>query len=80
MNLTVCVLGDVGSVTTACLAEDGHQVVGVDSNRKKVEIVNSGRAPTREPGLDDRIASVIASGRLQAAVAESEQRRQSVGT
>lgn len=68
MNLAVFGLGYVGSVTAACLAEDGHQVLGVDSNRKKVVILNSGRGPIREPGLDDLIASGIASGRLEATV------------
>ncbi|HJS71718.1 MAG TPA: nucleotide sugar dehydrogenase [Acidimicrobiia bacterium] len=68
MNLAVFGLGYVGSVTAACLAEDGHQVLGVDSNRKKVVILNSGRGPIREPGLDDLISSGIASGRLEATV------------
>ena len=66
MKLAVFGLGYVGSVTSACLAEDGHDVVGVDSNREKVEIFNSGRAPIREPGLDDLIASGVASARLLA--------------
>jgi GDP-mannose 6-dehydrogenase len=66
VKLAVFGLGYVGSVTSACLAEDGHDVVGVDSNLEKVEIFNSGRAPIREPGLDDLIASGVASGRLLA--------------
>ena len=66
MKLAVFGLGYVGSVTSACLAEDGHDVVGVDSNLEKVEIFNSGRAPIREPGLDDLIASGVASARLLA--------------
>jgi len=66
VKLAVFGLGYVGSVTAACLTEDGHDVVGVDSNREKVEIFNSGRAPIREPGLDELIASGVASRRLLA--------------
>jgi GDP-mannose 6-dehydrogenase len=66
MRLAVFGLGYVGSVTAACLAEDGHQVVGVDTNPQKIEIFNAGRGPIREPGLDDLIKSGIESGRLLA--------------
>jgi GDP-mannose 6-dehydrogenase len=66
MRLAVFGLGYVGSVTAACLAEDGHQVVGVDTNPQKIEIFNAGRGPIREPGLDDLIQGGIESGRLLA--------------
>jgi GDP-mannose 6-dehydrogenase len=86
MRLAVFGLGYVGSVTAACLAEDGHRVIGVDSNRQKMEIFNSGRGPIREPGLDALIRSGIESGKLLAtgdstgAVEESDAALICVGT
>ena len=59
-------LGYVGAVTAACLAGDGHSVVGVDVAEAKVDLINAGRSPLVEPGLDDLIAEGIASGRLRA--------------
>lgn len=66
MNVSVFGLGYVGSVTAACLARDGHSVVGVDTNASKVEMVRAGRAPVLEPGLDALIRDAVASGRLTA--------------
>jgi GDP-mannose 6-dehydrogenase len=86
MRLAVFGLGYVGSVTAACLADDGHQVVGVDTNRQKIETFNAGRGPIREPGLDDLIQSGIQSGRLlatsdsRAAVDETDAALICVGT
>ena len=66
MRLGVFGLGYVGSVAAACLAADGHRVIGVDSNTAKVELVNAGRSPVVESGLEDLIRSGIASGHLSA--------------
>ena len=66
MRLGVFGLGYVGSVAAACLAADGHHVIGVDSNAAKVELVNAGRSPVVESGLEDLIRSGIASGHLSA--------------
>src|SRR5215472_2700870 len=77
-RISVFGLGYVGAVTAACLAEAGHQVVGVDANPAKVRTLESGRAPVLEPGLDDLVADGRRSGRLHAtsdpaaAVSESE--------
>lgn len=59
-------LGYVGCVSAACLADAGHQVWGVDLNPDKVRMVNSGRSPIVEPGLDAMLGKVVKSGRLQA--------------
>ncbi|MGQ0634372.1 MAG: nucleotide sugar dehydrogenase [Planctomycetaceae bacterium] len=79
-------LGYVGCVTAACLARDGHQVVGVDVDRTKVSEVNGGTSPIAEPGLDQLVAAHAADGRLRAtdnvgeAVAASDIAMIAVGT
>ena len=45
MNISVFGLGYVGTVCAACLARDGHTVVGVDVNQGKVDAINAGVAP-----------------------------------
>jgi GDP-mannose 6-dehydrogenase len=59
-------LGYVGVVTAALLAEDGHEVVGVDPNLTKVELVNAGRSPVVEAGVDELVRRGVAAGRLRA--------------
>jgi GDP-mannose 6-dehydrogenase len=66
MNVSVFGLGYVGTVSAACLAADGHLVVGVDVNADKVASVNRGRSPIVEPGLDDLLAQTVCAGALRA--------------
>lgn len=66
MNVSIFGLGYVGCVTAACLARDGHNVVGVDVNDEKVAMLNSGTSPIIEPGLADLIGRVVRQGRLKA--------------
>jgi GDP-mannose 6-dehydrogenase len=61
-------LGYVGCVSAACLAELGHQVVGIDKDQRKVESVLAGRSPFFEPGLPQLIERGVAAKRLEAAV------------
>jgi len=68
MNITIVGLGYVGSVSAACFACDGHHVWGIDINPDKVKIINDGRAPVVEPGLDEKIAQAHNAGRLIASV------------
>lgn len=66
MRISVFGLGYVGAVSAACLAKDGHHVIGVDSSDVKVALVADGKAPIVEPGLGDIIGQQIAAGRLRA--------------
>lgn len=66
MKLSVFGLGYVGCVAAACLADAGHDVVGVDVNPTKVEIINSGKSPIIEDGISELIAKVVETGRLSA--------------
>lgn len=59
-------LGYVGSVSAACLADSGHEVIGVDVSAAKVDAIAGGRSPIVEEGLDELTARGVASGRLRA--------------
>lgn len=75
MKLTVIGCGYLGATHAACMAELGHDVLGMDADLGKVQLLNSGRAPFFEPGLDDLLARHTASGRLKftASYAEAAQ-------
>ncbi len=77
MRVSVFGLGYVGCVTSACLARAGHQVVGVDANREKVEMVAAGRSPIVEPGLAEVLAEMVGVGRLRAVASTEEAVRES---
>lgn len=66
MRLLVWGLGYVGSVTASCLAHLGYEVIGIEPNPTKVDKVNSGYSPVKEPGLDSLVGSAVADGRLRA--------------
>jgi GDP-mannose 6-dehydrogenase len=66
MKIGVFGLGYVGVVSAACLARDGHGVVGVDPNAVKVDFLRQGKSPIVEPGLEELIASAVAAGKLVA--------------
>lgn len=68
MKLSVFGLGYVGCVSAACFADAGNEVIGVDVNPTKVEIINSGKSPIIEDGINELIAKVVKSGRLSATI------------
>lgn len=72
MTIAVFGLGYVGSVSAACFAREGHEVVGVDVDSHKVALFNAGRSPVVEPGLEDLIASGRAREVLRATTDASD--------
>ncbi|KJS52722.1 GDP-mannose dehydrogenase [Streptomyces rubellomurinus subsp. indigoferus] len=66
MRVSVLGLGYVGCVSAACLASLGHEVIGVDVNQVKVDLVNDGRAPVVEERIGELTAEVVRAGRLRA--------------
>lgn len=65
MKITVIGSGYVGLVSGACLADLGNDVLCLDTDLKKVELLNSGGIPIYEPGLDDIIFRNVNAGRLR---------------
>src|SRR5437016_3673601 len=64
--ISVFGLGYVGAVTAACLAQRGHHVIGVDIRPQKVDLINEGRSPIVERGIDALIAEQVSNRRLTA--------------
>lgn len=65
--MRVCTIGTgyVGLVTGACLAHIGHDVICVDNNPAKVELMKAGNSPIYEPGLSEIMTAAMSTGRLQ---------------
>jgi GDP-mannose 6-dehydrogenase len=72
MRVSVFGLGYVGTVSAGCLANDGHEVVGVDPIQTKVELINQGHTPIIESEIGGIIAANVKSGRLRAVVDPEE--------
>jgi GDP-mannose 6-dehydrogenase len=86
MKISIFGMGYVGAVSGACLAKLGHQVIGVDTNPKKVELINTGQSPIVEEGISEFVRETVANGSLRAttdaelAVRDSDISFVSVGT
>ncbi|MDP2140739.1 MAG: nucleotide sugar dehydrogenase [Gammaproteobacteria bacterium] len=65
-TISVFGLGYVGCVTAACFANSGFNVIGVDVNEDKVNMLNQGKSPIVEPGLEKLLSDMVAKGRLRA--------------
>jgi UDPglucose 6-dehydrogenase len=65
--MNVCVLGlwHLGTVTAACLASAGHDVIGLDFDARAVEALATGKPPIFEPGLEELIGRGAGDGRLR---------------
>ncbi len=66
MKISIFGLGYVGTVSAACFAKCGHDVVGVDPVRAKVDLINEGQSPIIEADLDRIISTTVDSGCLRA--------------
>jgi GDP-mannose 6-dehydrogenase len=66
VKIAIFGLGYVGVVSAACLARDGHEVLGVDPNPVKTDLLNQAKSPIVEPGLEGLIQTTVAAGRLSA--------------
>ena len=64
--ITIFGLGHMGLPTAALLAKSGLKVVGVDINNETVEMVNQGRSPIMEPGLEEIVKQTVEEGCLSA--------------
>lgn len=65
MRITVIGTGYVGLVTGTCLAEVGNDVLCLDLDASKIDILNNGGIPIHEPGLLEMVRRNVAAGRLQ---------------
>lgn len=66
MKVAVYGLGYVGSVTAGCLADQGHEIIGIDVQQTKVNAINAGFSPVAEPGLNDILKTAVANEKLTA--------------
>lgn len=64
MKISIFGLGYVGAVSLACLARDGHQVIGVDIDPAKLALIAEGKTPVVEEGMVELMKEVVASGRV----------------
>lgn len=86
MKVSVIGLGYVGCVSAACLAQSGHEIIGVDISQLKVDMINNGHSPIIEPGISEMLAEAVEKKRLSAttqthaAVAATELSLVCVGT
>jgi GDP-mannose 6-dehydrogenase len=66
LKVSIFGLGYVGTVSAGCLANDGHEVVGVDPVFAKADLINRGQSPIIEAEIGEIIAATVQSGKLRA--------------
>jgi len=66
LKISIFGLGYVGAVSAGCLATDGHEVIGVDPNRTKVDLINQGTTPIIEKDIGEMISKTVKDGLLRA--------------
>jgi GDP-mannose 6-dehydrogenase len=63
-RISIFGLGYVGAVSMACLARDGHQVIGVDIDHRKLDLIRARKSPILEEGIQELMRDVVDSGRV----------------
>jgi len=64
MKIAVIGTGYVGLVTGTCLAESGNKVICMDIDARKIDMLNAGKTPIYEPGLEELLGHNMSHGRL----------------
>src|SRR5258707_14148863 len=77
MRVGVIGTGYVGLVTATCLAEIGHELICVDNNSQKIQMLRKGRIPIYEPGLEEMVLRNVGAGRLRFTESTAEAMRDS---
>jgi GDP-mannose 6-dehydrogenase len=72
MKISIFGLGYVGAVSAGCLASDGHDLIGVDPNQTKVDLINKGVTPIIEKDVGEMIAEAVKASRLRATTSVAE--------
>jgi len=65
LKLSVIGTGYLGATHAAAMSSLGFEVVGVDVDQKKIDLLNQGKVPFYEPGLEDLLLAEVKSGRLK---------------
>jgi GDP-mannose 6-dehydrogenase len=76
LRISIFGMGYVGTVSAGCLAQDGHEVIGVDPVLTKVDLINAGQSPIVEEDIGQIIAAAVQAGRLRATSDADEAIRQ----
>ncbi|HLF25791.1 MAG TPA: UDP-glucose/GDP-mannose dehydrogenase family protein [Anaerolineae bacterium] len=76
-TISILGLGYVGSVSVACLADNGYAIIGADVNPTKVEMISAGRSPIIEAGLDELLKKGVNTGRIRATTDTAQAVRES---
>ncbi|MEK8090662.1 nucleotide sugar dehydrogenase [Thermithiobacillus plumbiphilus] len=72
MKISIFGLGYVGAVSAGCLTNDGHEVIGVDPNQTKVNLINNGQTPIIEKDIGEIIEKSVNNGGLRATTSVEE--------
>ncbi|MBW8016053.1 MAG: nucleotide sugar dehydrogenase [Planctomycetes bacterium] len=71
-KISIFGLGYVGAVSAGCFAKMGHQIIGVDNNSTKVNMINDGNSPIIEKDMPEIIKEAVKEGKLRATLDSEE--------